>query len=1345
MKLSGAKPGRRGLAKFFLLAFAVCLVFLAAFAAYVTSDSFQAMVRRRFVAALERATGGRVELGSIHSVPLRFEVEVRNLTVHGGEQPSELPYAHVDRLLARVKLSSALGGELRFHSVVLERPTVHLLVRADGTTNQPTPQPESFSAGSSLARLFRFSVNRLEVRQGVVVWNDRVIPLDFLAQDISASMDYSLLRRRYLGRLALGKIDTRFEDFRPAAWRAEVNFELAHDSLAIDSLQAASRRSQFAGSGRMVNFRQPSISGRYDLRLDLAEAAAIAQWPDLRQGTLQLAGRGSWSKAGFSADGQWNLVDFEGGWTCAKLPASTLEGQFLLNPQQLQVRDIRGRLLGGEVGGEAQVQNWQNSLPPFSRGRHDPERGSVRLRMKNLSAEAIAAACSSPARPFERMHLVGSTSASVDTHWKGTARNAEAEIALDVVPPAEVLSAQLPLRAHAHAMYRFSAGELEVSEFNADTLATQARASGVLSARAALKVAFTTTNLGEWNRGLAALGYREAQPFAIRGRAAFTGTATGRLSAIDFTGRLQAQDFQFELLDNRGNRPRKLRADSLSANLELSPYAFAARHGTLRHGTTLLRFDLSAGLDRRRFTDSSPFLASIELKDAEAEEMLALADVSYPLTGRLDLSLRASGTRAWPTGRGWFHLSGGTVAGAVIENAESGFTFEQHRLALDPIRLAYQPGEVRGSGTYDFDRQVFQLNLDGTNFDLAHLPWLGSSPAGVEGRVDFVAQASGNFEQPNLNSQIHFRDLTVGRETLGEYTLDAVSQGAGLRLRGQSHFEAGQLDIEGDIDLEGDWPAKVDFHFNRLQLDPVLVAYLPAALDAHGAISGDLEMRGPLRHRQQLELTGNLTDVLANLGHVALRNQGPIRLMVSNQGLKIQRFQLTGEGTDLEGEGSVAFESPYLVDLHAESHVDLALLQQLNPAFHSSGALALEVNAQGALEHPALEGRVQVTGGLIQYRDLPSALSDLNGSLVFHENRLQIETLTGQAGGGSLRFGGYATLYRRQLNFDLALNAEDVRLRYPPGVSSMTTANLRWTGTPTGSTLSGETTITKLAVIPGFDFGSYLLRTAQASALPQNNPLLSRIRMDVHIVTTPDLEMQTAALNLSGNADLHLRGTAAKPVLLGRADVLEGQVAFNGTRYRLERGDITFANPVTTTPVLDLQASTQVREYDVMINLNGPFDKLNLSYHSEPPLPTADIISLLAPVGTTQEQFGQVQQQPAGSSPFVEQASSEVLAEAVNSALSNRSQRLFGISHIKIDPQGLNEETTPTQTSPLPAVTIEQQVKNNVTLTYTTNVAQTSQQIIQGEYNFSHNLSIVGIRNFNGVVSFEFRMRQSKK
>src|SRR5208283_5131548 len=95
--------------------------------------------------------------------------------------------------------------------------------------------------------------------------------------------------------------------------------------------------------------------------------------------------------------------------------------------------------------------------------------------------------------------------------------------------------------------------------------------------------------------------------------------------------------------------------------------------------------------------------------------------------------------------------------------------------------------------------------------------------------------------------------------------------------------------------------------------------------------------------------------------------------------------------------------------------------------------------------------------------------------------------------------------------------------------------------------------------------------------------------------------------------DFRLRGSVARPAVLGRVDILEGQATFHGTRFVLERGDITFANPISIEPQLNLQASTHVRNYDLNITVTGTPDRgLNLNYRSEPPLPKSDIIALLA-------------------------------------------------------------------------------------------------------------------------------------
>jgi translocation and assembly module TamB len=140
-------------------------------------------------------------------------------------------------------------------------------------------------------------------------------------------------------------------------------------------------------------------------------------------------------------------------------------------------------------------------------------------------------------------------------------------------------------------------------------------------------------------------------------------------------------------------------------------------------------------------------------------------------------------------------------------------------------------------------------------------------------------------------------------------------------------------------------------------------------------------------------------------------------------------------------------------------------------------------------------------------------------------------------------------------------------------------------------------------------------------------------------------------------------------------------------------------------------------------------------------LPKSDIIALLA-LGRTNEESAQLQEQ-SGQSVFSDQASNLILNQALNDTASSRFQRLFGASNIKIDPQGLTTITNPVSNGP--QITIEQQFANNLSLTYSTNVSQSSQQIIQGEYYVNRSVSLVGNRDQNGVISFDIQIRQRKK
>jgi len=52
------------------------------------------------------------------------------------------------------------------------------------------------------------------------------------------------------------------------------------------------------------------------------------------------------------------------------------------------------------------------------------------------------------------------------------------------------------------------------------------------------------------------------------------------------------------------------------------------------------------------------------------------------------------------------------------------------------------------------------------------------------------------------------------------------------------------------------------------------------------------------------------------------------------------------------------------------------------------------------------------------------------------------------------------------------------------------------------------------------------------------------------------------------------------PILLGHIHVLSGDLLFHGNRYRVARGDINFANPFRLDPVVNVEASTTIQQYE---------------------------------------------------------------------------------------------------------------------------------------------------------------------
>src|ERR1700677_4995416 len=151
------------------------------------------------------------------------------------------------------------------------------------------------------------------------------------------------------------------------------------------------------------------------------------------------------------------------------------------------------------------------------------------------------------------------------------------------------------------------------------------------------------------------------------------------------------------------------------------------------------------------------------------------------------------------------------------------------------------------------------------------------------------------------------------------------------------------------------------------------------------------------------------------------------------------------------------------------------------------------------------------------------------------------------------------------------------------------------------------------------------------------------------------------------------------------------------------------------------------------MRFNGPIDQLRTIYSSDPSLPAADIINLLA-FGSTTEAGANSPSTPAN------QAAESLVASQVSSQLTSRVSKIAGISQLSINPVLAGSSS---QGPPGANITIQQRVTGNLFVTFSTNVASTQSQTIQGQYQVTPRVAVSATRDPNGGFAFDTLIKKS--
>jgi translocation and assembly module TamB len=473
---------------------------------------------------------------------------------------------------------------------------------------------------------------------------------------------------------------------------------------------------------------------------------------------------------------------------------------------------------------------------------------------------------------------------------------------------------------------------------------------------------------------------------------------------------------------------------------------------------------------------------------------------------------------------------------------------------------------------------------------------------------------------------------------------------------------------------------------------------------------------------------------------LVLKNAQPVRLEGTLKSIDVRSADFVAPETTLSVAGRMALDNKNPWDLSVKGRINLSILQIFNPNLLAAGASVADMTVRGALTEPQIDGRLQLQNASLFIRDLPNGVDQANGLILFDRNRATVQNLTAVTGGGNIAFesGSFVGFRGTALVYSLRTSAQNVRYRTPEGVSITVSGSLTLIGTSENSVLSGTVTVDRASFNPRTDVGSLLATTARPIAL-QTTPYeyLRGLQFDVNVLSSRSLEVQTSLTrNIQADANLRLRGTPERPVVLGNVTVNSGEIEFFGNKYTINRGEVNFYNPAKVEPIIDMDLETHVRGIVVDISFEGPLDKLGFSYRSDPPLETNDIIALLA-VGRAPSAAGALgSAQTVQSTSYVGTGSNALLGQAIAPA-TGRLQRFFGVSHIKIDPQ-----LTDITSVPQARLTLEQQISTVVTVTYITNLSVTNQQIVRVQWDLNKQWSVVALRDENGAFSVDFQYRK---
>lgn len=1270
---------------------------------FLKSGPFNQFARRKIAEAAQQVTGAPTTIGGLEFSLPNLTAHLYNITVHGKESADQPPLLAIQEITIRLKIRSWLHRKVNLNELIVEHPVAHVETNRAGQSNLPTAPSHSGSHTS----IFELAVRHAQLVRGEVSYNDQKIPIDADLYNLKANVHFDRAAVSYSGSVSYDNGELRYEGYAPLPHSLQATFNATPDQLSIESAVLRIGHSVASIRANLKNYSYPVVEGNYNLHIDAQDFALLAPAYG-PTGDLSLVGQIHYDKVAdkpllrsVAIEGEIVGESLSSVSDGRRISFSQLRGNFQLANGALQAKAIRLDTLGGWVNADLNVQDL-DATPS----------GRLQAWLHGISLQAMQRALR---HDIKQIVVTGTVNGTADAYWTGSLSKARIRSDLEVSAEAKGGSrstdnssqSQVPVMGVIHVTYDEMRNAVTLRRSTLHIPAAMVTADGEISRASHLQVQANITDLHQLESLAAAFGANSSSLPQVSGSATLNANLKGSFTEPRIKGQFSAQN-----VDVQGSQWR-----SAQAGFQAGPSRVAITEGTLISAQRG-RASFSGTVDLRdwHYSANNSFSANVSLHQMSIADLQRSVNLHYPISGDLSANISLNGTELNPRGSGKIQIANARMYEQPLQTLTAQFHTD-HGAVVSSLHLATPAGTADGNLSYTPHNRTYVVRLDAPSLLLQKLQVVQAKNLPLTGTVTVSASGQGTLDNPQVNASLRLPQVTVQGKSISDTNADLQVANHKAYLSLNSKVVDATVQARAQVNLTGDYYTEASIETGTVPLNVLLSTYLtgvPAGFTGQTELHATL--RGPLKDKTKLEVHITIPTLNASYQSLQIGIASPVHAEFIHSFLTLQPAEIRGTDTSLRVQGSIPFAGNGTPSLTAEGSLDVGILKIFSPDTTSSGTVAFKVHASGTAQNPNVNGQILFHDIAVLYSGAPVGLTKLNGTLDVAKNSIQISKVTGEIGGGDVVAGG-SIIYRPQLQFNLLLQGKSMRLLYPTGLRTLLDTNLSFTGNQQSSSMSGRVLIDSLGFTPDFDLSTFADQFS-GTTIPTQPGVADNIKLNVSVQSKDNLAANSSQISVEGGINVRVIGTAANPVIIGRTDLTAGEVFYRNVRYQIQRGIITFDNPNQTSPVLNVSVATTVEQYNLTLRLTGPFDKLATAYTSDPPLPTADIISLLAQGQTTEESAA------AG------QSTNSILASQAASQAVGGIQRLAGISSLSIDPLIGGNNANPSA-----RIAIQQRVTKNFLFTFSTDVSQPGQEIVQGDYQINKRWSVNVTRDQVGGVS----------